>query len=172
MKLVGAKARAIEAKLKTLTGFHPSQMIVSCDGLSGLAIDEPNAKICIASNNCNRIVHRIFDFSDVYSAEIVEDGTSITKTDRASQVGGAVVGGLLFGGVGAVVGGLSGKKETLRKIKKINLRITLNDISSPIHDVVFLNTEVKGDSFLYKSASDRARSWLGIMDVVIKRSGV
>lgn len=43
------------------------------------------------------------------------------------QIGGVVVGGLLLGGVGAIIGGLSGKTETSGKISRIDLRLIVNE---------------------------------------------
>ena len=56
----------------------------------------------------------VFNFNDVVSYELIQDGESITK----GGVGRAVAGGILFGGVGAVVGGLTGKKKVVTEIKE------------------------------------------------------
>ena len=46
---------------------------------------------------------RIYDYSEILSYEIQEDGETITK----SGLGRAIVGGVLLGGVGAIVGSVS-----------------------------------------------------------------
>jgi hypothetical protein len=104
------------------------------------------------------------------SVEIFEDGTSVTKTVRSSQIGGAVVGGLILGGVGAIIGGLSGKAETTRKVNRIDLRIIVNDTTHPLHDVVFLNVETKNDTLRYQQAMQQARHWNGVIEVLINRA--
>lgn len=50
---------------------------------------------------------KIYKYSDIVDYELLEDGESITK----GGLGRAVVGGALFGGVGAVVGGVTGHKK-------------------------------------------------------------
>lgn len=104
--------------------------------------------------------------------EILEDDISITKTVRSSQVGGALVGGLVLGGVGAVVGGLSGKKQTSRQVKRVRLHLNVNDIKNPLHDICFLNMDkaIKKDGFIYQKVIERARHWHGLIEVLIKRA--
>ena len=50
---------------------------------------------------------RIYNYSDLLGYEILEDGNTVTK----GGLGSAVVGGALFGGIGSVVGGLTGGKK-------------------------------------------------------------
>ena len=45
---------------------------------------------------------RIYNFDDVIEFELLEDGETITK----GGLGRALAGGILFGGVGAIVGGV------------------------------------------------------------------
>lgn len=49
----------------------------------------------------------VFSFSELTDYELIEDGETITK----GGFGTAVAGGILFGGVGAIVGGGLGKKK-------------------------------------------------------------
>jgi hypothetical protein len=47
---------------------------------------------------------RIISYRDLLSSEIFEDGTTITKTVRSSQVGGGLIGAIALGGVGDKAG--------------------------------------------------------------------
>lgn len=133
------RKKEMESKLKSLPDFDPTQQVMGCDGNSGLAVDEPRKKICLITNSGTIVSQRIVFYKDIFSVELFEDGTSVTKTVRSSQIGGAVVGGLVLGGVGAIIGGLSGKTETSGKIKRIDLRLIVNDTNAPLHDVAFMN---------------------------------
>lgn len=164
------KKEEMELKLKSLPEFYPTQQVMGCDGNSGLAVDEPRKKICLITNNGTIVSQRIISYKDIFSVEIFEDGTSVTKTMRSSQIGGAVVGGFLLGGVGAIIGGLSGKTETSGKIKRIALRLIVNDTNAPLHDVAFMNIEGKKDGTIYTHAIQLARRWHGIVEVLIKRA--
>jgi|APEBP8051072266_1049373.scaffolds.fasta_scaffold07282_2 hypothetical protein len=57
------------------------------------------------------------------SENIIEEQISTTKTK--GRIGRAVVGGALFGGVGAVVGGLTGKSETVTETEIVDYSITV-----------------------------------------------
>ena len=76
----------------------------------------------------------------------------------------------MLGGVGAVIGGLSGRKTNTEKVTKITLRIIVNDPANPIYDVCFLSSETNKNSATYKSAIEKAQEWLARLDVMIKRA--
>ncbi|MGZ4978709.1 MAG: hypothetical protein ACXV8O_16305 [Methylobacter sp.] len=61
--------------------------------------------------------------TDSSTSTINQTGTSVSNAKTGSMLGRAVVGGVLAGGTGAVIGGLSGKRET-----------QINTISSEIVD--------------------------------------
>lgn len=167
---INIRKRNMKSRLKALPDFSPTQQIIGCDGNSGIAIDESQKKICLIINRGAFISERIISYKDIFSIELFEDGTPITRTVRSSQIGSAVVGGLVLGGVGAIVGGLSGKTETSGKIKRIDLRLIVNDTEAPLHDVAFMNVENKRDSILYTQAIQQARHWHGIVEVLIRRA--
>jgi hypothetical protein len=164
------KKKKMEKILGERSDFSATQKIMGCDGNSGIAIDETRKKVGLISNEFNIVSIRVFSYRDLLCSEIFEDGSTITKTVRTSQVGGALVGGLLFGGVGAVIGGLSGKTETTGKIKKIDLRLTVNDTKNPIHDVAFQNVEGNKGGLIHKAAMKQARHWHSLIEVLIKRA--
>ena len=62
--------------------------------------------------------------SEINNLEILEELEQTQK--NKSVIARAIVGGLLLGGVGAVVGGLSGACPTLKTNKKYYLEITTN----------------------------------------------
>ena len=59
------------------------------------------------------------------------------------MVGRAIVGGILTGGVGAIIGGATAKKEStvtpteIRTIHIYNLLVTTNNISNPLITIPF-----------------------------------
>lgn len=87
------------------------------------------------------ILGKDIPLSDVISCDI-QDKTIVCGGDlerhrgAVSTIGRAAVGGVLFGGVGATIGGLSGK-ETLEKSPETTLHfysalITINSLSDPV----------------------------------------
>lgn len=56
------------------------------------------------------------------------------------------------------------------KIKRVDLRLIVNDTKAPLHDVAFMNVEGKKDGIIYTQAIQQARRWHGIVEVLIKRA--
>ncbi|MGI0525536.1 hypothetical protein [Rhizobium giardinii] len=59
----------------------------------GIAIDGERQKFAFVDASPNP---RIFNFSQLLAVEVQKNGESITKTNRGSQVGGAIVGAALL----------------------------------------------------------------------------
>lgn len=162
--------KVMDDRLGRLKDFSATQKFVGLDGKSGLAIDERREKICLIYHWRQNVTARVISYMDLLASEIFEDGVTVTKTVRSSQIGGALIGGVALGGVGAIIGGLSGSKQTSDKVRKIDLRLTVNNTTNPIHDVNFLNLPTKKNSILYKQAIQNARHWQGLIEVLIKRA--
>lgn len=168
--MISENKKALEAEIQTIEDFTVTQKVFGCDGKSGIAFDDAKGAVCLVIHEGGLVSKRVLQTSDLLAVELFEDGNSITKTVRSSQVGGALLGGLALGGVGAIIGGLSGKTKTSNKISAVDLRITVNDVSKPLHDVAFINFEVEKTSLVYKQAIQQARHWAGVLDVLIKRA--
>lgn len=168
------KMKAMESHLYDIPDFSATQRVIGKDGKTALAIDEQRKKVCLIDHRQQNVSCRVVTYKDILSSEIFEDGSTVTKTVRSSQIGGALVGGLALGGVGAIIGGLSGKTKTTGKVKRIDLRITVNDTQSPLHDVNFLNLELnletKLGGIVYQQAMQAIRHWHGLVEVLIKRA--
>jgi hypothetical protein len=154
--------------LTRIPSFSLTQRLIGADARNGVAIDEKANAICLFSVG-SRLTYRLVPGDRVLSAEIFEDGVSVTKTSRTSQIGGAIIGGLAFGGLGAVVGSLSGKTVTSARVSRIELRLTVDD-PQPLHDIVLMNVDAEKDGSHYRAAMQDARQWLGIVQVLIKRA--
>ena len=91
------------------------------------------------------IEHRVLPFRNVLAAEVRQNGTTVTetRTKLGSQLAGAAVGGLVLGGVGAVIGGLSGSKiSTSRQQVSYELYIQMNDLEKPLFSMGMLKEHV------------------------------
>lgn len=139
---------------------------------SMIALDEDNRKVAFISSK--GIVYKIVNYKDILESHVVEDGISITKTSRGGQIGGALLGGFIAGGVGAIIGGLSSEKRTSDKVKKIELKIIVNDTDKPVQTITFLKGEndkmFNKDTHEYKYAISQAEHWQSLMSVIIKQA--
>jgi len=78
-----------------------------------------------------------YKLEQLTSIEVLYGNTSIISTNRVSQLAGAAIGGLLTGGTGAVIGGLSGSKTSDSRIRSVGLKVTVDDRTHPVHLVLF-----------------------------------
>lgn len=154
--------------LNELPDFHASQEVMGEKGDTGLAIDERRKRLCFITDGRKGVEHRVVSYADVISSEVIEDGSTVTRASRGSQLGGAVVGGALLGGVGAIIGGLSGTRISTGTVRQVSLRVTVSDTSSPTHEVGFLKMETNKPGAVYDAAMKTASHWQGVISAIIR----
>lgn len=86
------------------------------------------------------------DLGEVSGVEIIEDSEVI------GGVGRAIVGGVLAGGVGAVVGAVTAKKH----IMSYKVIIYTTDVKNPQIALTLINSKMPTNSAIYKQASEFA----------------
>ncbi|QSA98812.1 DnaJ domain-containing protein [Methylococcus sp. EFPC2] len=163
----------IEQNLKNLADFSLTDYYFSIISKTGLAFDEVRKTVCLIILDGDDITLEVIQADDVLSSELMEDGVTTTKTDRASQLGGALAGSLLLGGVGAVIGGLSGATQTSDRTSRLVLRLTINNVQKPFHEIVFFKSEKpveKRTDASYQAAIQSAARWQAIIEIMLKRS--
>ncbi len=153
-------------------GFNFQKNFVLIDAFgskSGIAIDQRKKSICVLTRNDEyKPIYKIIPFADILIAELYEDGQTITKTSRTSQAGGAIIGTVLFGGIGTIIGGLSGKQISSDEVSQIDIRLTINDMDNPILDVNFLNQTLSKKSGSYVNVMKEARTWHAKIKIAIQ----
>ncbi|PEC48934.1 SHOCT domain-containing protein [Bacillus sp. AFS096315] len=115
---------------------------------------------------------KYFSYRDLLQSKIIEDSASVTQTSRSSQIGGALVGGTLAGGVGAIVGGLSGKTTTNQIVRSLKLQIVVNDPMGSTREMIFLQDSkgVSKDSGRYRDAIADINEWHNLISVLINQA--
>lgn len=170
------KIRSILSELKEKGEFDASQDYIPYSTNSYIAVDEGKKRFCFIYGNAMEIDYRsmIVDYKDIIESEIIEDNVQVMKTSRSSQIGGALVGGALAGGVGAIIGGLSGKQTTTNnKVRKLDLKVTIADIKTPVISLNFFNLAGEGIdrfSIAYKNEYEAATHWHGLISVAIREA--
>lgn len=103
-----------------------------------------------------------YEFSDLVSYDLLEDDSIVTS----GGVGQALIGGALFGGFGAVAGGITGKRTQKKKVDSIYIKVTLNDFNNPCVMIPLITKSIKTNSKEYKNAFNDAHQILAIFDVI------
>lgn len=114
-KTLAAEALAKKYKVKHIQGVNFADFEQTLDltiSKNELIFSEQNKELFKINN------------SEINNLEILEELEQTQK--NKSVIARAIVGGLLLGGVGAVVGGLSGACPTMKTNKKYYLEITTN----------------------------------------------
>lgn len=102
------------------------------------------------------------DYSDLLNYEFLEDDSIVTS----GGVGQALVGGALFGGVGAIAGGITGKRVQKKKIESLYIKVTVNNFTCPCIMLPLITRPTKTNSKEYETAFNQAHQILSVLDVI------
>ena len=103
----------------------------------------------------------LFNYEDIIDYELTIDGDQIAK----GGIGSAVAGGLMFGGVGAIVGSNVGKKTTSSIIKNMQIRISLNHPYKSEYIIAFeTNGGIKAGGYDYNKFKAEADNTISFLD--------
>lgn len=122
-----AQAQRNAQAANSIDGFTPKIKINGVKGAYMFAIDDKSKQIALIKNGNKRLV----PFNKIMSVEIIEDSKTLSSKSSIRTIGGAVVGGVIAGGAGAVVGGLSGNSTDKKKVSALNVKIVVRDVNNP-----------------------------------------
>lgn len=129
-----------------------------------LCVDEKNKRWFVPDGPLGKAEYPlIHKFSDVVEFELLEDGGTITS----GGVGRAVAGAALFGGVGAVVGGVTGGKKSKAVCYSLQLKITLNTLENPTEYITFIKGETKSKDPIYRERYESAHKCLSMFQIIV-----
>ena len=117
--------------------------------------------------------HESFNYSDIIEVSYEENGSQLYTKSAGRTVGGAIVGGFLMGGAGAVVGGLSGASKQNKEIKNMDIKILLRSTSRTSCVLHFkdvdrvLKTKEDADRKLYETYVKNANQAKDVLSVII-----
>lgn len=125
--------------------------------------DKINQKIMIIYSylRADKKKYAVYNLSDILEFEYIEDGTSQVK----GGLGSALVGGALFGGVGAIVGGVTGTKNTKKVVNEMKIKFVIKgDIPTVDYLSIKNVSSVKSDSQQYKTYIKQLHEILAILN--------
>lgn len=103
---------------------------------------------------------KIIKFNEVLDFEIFENGNSVVS----SRTGSAVVGGLLFGGLGAVAGA-SGSRTISENCSNLKLKIYTNNIQYSVIMLDFLEKGISKSSALYEQLTEVINEMISLLKI-------
>lgn len=122
-----SRGKELRKKLNELEGFTVTKKITGIDNSYIFAVDQIQKKIVFIKEHIKKVI----PFNHIISVEIMEDNVILSQKSSLRTIGGAVVGGVIAGGTGAIVGGLSGDSKQNKKVSKVEVKIKLRDINNP-----------------------------------------
>nr|WP_289072758.1 hypothetical protein [uncultured Halomonas sp.] len=136
---------------------------------NSLEIDETQGLIFIKVQKDLSMIN----FNELLDVEISIDDICIASIKTNSGLGGAVVGGLLFGGAGAIAGAITSRKTTTDSnnfIEKVSLKLTIMSFSTPFKEITLLNHRTLKNSKEAESSLKVANEWYSILSNCIQIS--
>lgn len=104
----------------------------------------------------------IYKFSELIEFELLEDESQVSK----GGVGQALAGGFLFGGFGAIAGGVTGTRITKKQIESMIIKITVNDIDNPLIMLPLILKSTKTKSKEYQEAFNLGHKIMTTLNVI------
>ena len=117
-----------------------------------------------------------YNYSDIIEVSYEENGNQLFTKSTGRTVGGAIVGGMLMGGAGAVVGGLSGNTKQNKEVKSMDIKILVRSTEKSSFVLHFmdsltpLNTKNENDKILYEKYLKNANEAKDLLSVIIDSS--
>lgn len=108
---------------------------------------------------------RTFSFHDVIKYELKEDGQTITS--GGLSIGRALVGGALVGGVGAVLGGVTGNRKGKDVTTDMNIAVTMRGEHSGLYKINIIETKTRKSSKEYKNKVAEAEEIIALFDIAL-----
>ncbi|PZL71036.1 hypothetical protein CI088_14265 [Enterococcus plantarum] len=150
-------AQKIQVIQEELNDFSPSRDI---EGLIEVDMSSGKFRVNGFLTNAN-----IYSINLINGYEIVENGNTVSS----GGLGRAAVGAIAFGGAGAIVGAVTGKKTTAAVVESLKIKINLNNLDTPVIYVNLITKATKQSSNNYKSAIRKADTVVATLDILIKQ---
>ena len=161
-----------EQELGALADFTPTRRL---GYYPGIVLDERRRKVCLIDEVRSLPRFRVYDFKDILSCEVFEDGVSILKSVRESEIGDALLGGIRVSPVGAAIGKTAQQSEDyvytdVEPTPVIALELVINDGREPVHGMVLSGMKYLQDTIPGQEPSGTARMWYELLREVMRQS--
>jgi len=162
------------AELKGRANADPTNWLIDCG--ETIAVGFAPADNTVTFYGRRSATPRSHGPADFVAVKVIDEQNTIITSDRISQLGGALVGGVVFGEAGAVVGGVSGSKEARGVCERLAIEIVVRDPLNPTYVVEILRkplwkkTGWQRHGGQYKAAMRQAQIWHGRILALMKQA--
>lgn len=115
----------------------------------------------------NKYVEHLHSYTDIIDFQLIDNGQQIAE---GSSLLGAAVGGLTFGGAGAIVGSGIRSRKIAGECTELRIKIVLSDIQNSCAYINFITEEdeyCKRDSTFFHEVMDQAQEIMSILTVIM-----
>lgn len=95
---------------------------------------------------CGKKNPKVYNFSDIYSYELIEDNDTIIRD--------------CFGSFNT--------KIAKKNVSKLYIKITVKDFNNPVVMIKIIDTPIKKNSLAYSSAFKSVQEIIGLLEIIIK----
>lgn len=122
-------------------------------------IDEVNRKIMFT--NFITKARQLYRFNEIIECSILEDGAAV----QTGGVGRAVAGGIIAGGVGAVVG--ASTRKTTPTIYSLSIRIVTTNIQCALYEIPIITSKTEKDTSSFREKYQFAQEVYAVVNSIM-----
>jgi hypothetical protein len=166
-----ARTKKIQDAISSVPNFESIQNFTTEAENSFIALDEEQRKLAIGHQGAKEqeFTHTVINAREIMSAELIENGVTISQFSAPAKVAGGAAIGSAFGEAGAIVGALARSSSSKDEIDGVHLKIWLDNVFKPYETFTFSDNALQANSRRHKEVSAVAEQWLGIVRILINR---
>lgn len=154
--------------------FIPTKQGISYDQKNVIAINDEKMRLALLKKSPYNqdYTFESIPFSSIIEAKVIRNNQTITTTSTSSQILRGVAGGVIAGGLGAIIGGIGAKTKSTEHIRELSLEIVVDSLTNPRIVIPFYLSEVTLDATKEKNQEiiNNVESWYRIFTVIIHRN--
>lgn len=165
--------QSMSLKIDKDNGFKTFKKIVSRNSTFILSFNEDDKKLLISKKDAIDTIN----YEDIIGVELIQDNIITSSKSTSNIVGRAIVGGVLLGGVGALIGGVTGKDKQKESASYIGLNIHTknNTIELCVFDSLneFASKKIKKGQLLwseYEAGRKQAKEIERLLRVIVDKN--
>lgn len=138
----------------------------------GIVVDDDNKEFYLIKVIDRTIQKHKIKYEELLSVEFITDG-QVDRVAKENVLGRAALGGLAFGGIGALIGANTAKSVNEgRRIIRISLLI--NNPTHPEYSITFMDTDYTKSTYglvdiVYQKIIVEAREWNALFSYIVKQ---